>query len=85
MARLMLNLQITRGPDGFDVSILIRQQSKINQTTHILAVTAHNEHEYSENAKSQKMDDYFTKPCTAEDAKSNQCFYYAGLASNQMI
>ena len=38
--------------------------------TLIVALTAHNESEYIEKAKSQGMQGYLTKPFTAEDAKN---------------
>lgn len=65
---ILMDIGLGDGPDGFEVCRLIRQKSKINQKTPIMAVTAHGEPEYNEKAKKVGMEGYFTKPFTPEDA-----------------
>lgn len=67
---ILMDIGLGDGPDGFDVSTSIKQQSEMNKTTPIIALTAHNESEYIEKAKSQGMQGYLTKPFTVEDAKN---------------
>ena len=66
---ILMDIGLGDGPDGFEVSSLIKQQSKVNQKTPIMAVTAHGEPEYNEKAKKVGMEGYFTKPFTPKDAK----------------
>ena len=48
--------------DGFKVTGEIREKSQKNQSTPIIALTAHDENEYKERAKKVGMSDYLNKP-----------------------
>ena len=66
---ILMDIGLGEGPDGFDVTLSIKNKSKINKDTPIMAVTAHGEPEYEEKAHACGMLGYFKKPFTAADAK----------------
>lgn len=66
---ILMDIGLGDGPDGFDVTLSIKNKSKINKDTPIMAVTAHGEPEYEEKARACGMLGYFKKPFTAPDAK----------------
>jgi CheY-like chemotaxis protein len=66
---ILMDIGLGDGPDGFETSLLIKRQSEINADTPIIAITAHDDHQYKQKAISIGMVDYFIKPFTLENAK----------------
>ncbi len=54
------------GISGFDATVAIRQNSKLNKDTLIFALTAHEDSEFREKAEQVNMNGYFQKPLTPE-------------------
>lgn len=67
---ILMDIGLGDGPDGFEVATSIRNKSKNNKTTPIMAVTAHGDQEYEEKARACGMMGYFKKPFTPTDAKN---------------
>lgn len=65
---ILMDIGLGNGPDGFAVAMDIKQQSQINSTTPIMAVTSHGEPEYYHKAIFVGMEGYFNKPFTPTDA-----------------
>lgn len=65
---ILMDIGLGDGPDGFEVAAHIKQQSKVNNLTPIMAVTSHGEKEYIEKALKVGMVGFFHKPFTLEDA-----------------
>lgn len=64
---ILMDIGLGDGPDGFDVAVAIKAESRFNQTTPIYAVTAHNEPDYQQKALSVGMIGYFNKPLSQQD------------------
>ena len=54
------------GMSGFDATVAIRQNSKLNQDTLIFALTAHGDSEFRKKAEQVNMNGYFQKPLTPQ-------------------
>jgi CheY-like chemotaxis protein len=67
---ILMDIGLGEGPDGFQVALEIKKQSKINRTTPIMAVTSHGELEYYHKAAAAGMEGYFNKPFKPDDAKT---------------
>ncbi|MCX7114803.1 MAG: response regulator [Gammaproteobacteria bacterium] len=66
---ILMDVGLGDGPNGFEVTTLIKQQSELNKNTPIFAVTAHGGDTYVEKAKAAGMVRYFNKPFTHVDAQ----------------
>lgn len=66
---ILMDIGLGDGPDGFEVTTQIKQDSTMNQTTPIIAVTAHGEPEFIDKAQSCGMERYFNKPFTPAAAQ----------------
>ncbi|KTC83727.1 response regulator [Legionella brunensis] len=66
---ILMDIGLGEGPDGFEVTIQIKKDSIMNQTTPIIAVTAHGEPEFTEKALASGMERYFNKPFTPQAAQ----------------
>ncbi len=66
---ILMDIGLGDGPDGFEVAMQIKKQSKINRNTPIMAVTSHGEPEYYHKAAAAGMEGYFYKPFKPDDAK----------------
>ncbi len=66
---ILMDIGLGDGPDGFEVSISIKQQSQVNKETPIMAVTSHGEPEFATKAQEVGMVGYYNKPFTPSDAK----------------
>ena len=66
---IMMDIGLGDGPDGFEVTRLIKEQSAINKETPVVAVTSHDSIEYKQKAIEVGMVEYFNKPFNSADAK----------------
>ncbi len=66
---ILMDIGLGEGPDGFEVTLQIKNNSPLNRLTPIVAVSSHNEEEYKEKAKAVGMAHYFNKPFRPADAK----------------
>lgn len=66
---ILMDIGLGDGMNGFETTAAIKNQSDINRTTPVMAVTAHNESEYSEKATASGMAGYFEKPFMPQDAQ----------------
>ncbi|ARG97696.1 response regulator [Legionella micdadei] len=66
---ILMDIGLGNGPDGFEVTSKIKQPCEVNQTTPIMAVTAHGESEYIDKAFACGMARYFNKPITPTTVK----------------
>lgn len=66
---ILMDIGLGPGPNGFEVTTQIKQQSVINKNTPIIAVTAHEEPGYYTRAMECGMVGYFNKPFTPAEAK----------------
>lgn len=66
---ILMDIGLGDGPDGFEVTSLIKKQSPMNRTTPIIAVTAHGGRDYAEKAIAVGMERYFNKPFTPANVK----------------
>ena len=66
---ILMDIGLGAGPDGFEVTSQIKARSIINQTTPIIAITAHGSPEYIERAFNIGIERYFNKPFTPANAK----------------
>lgn len=67
---ILMDIGLGDGPDGFEVTLQIKNQSIINKTTPVVAVTSHESLDYQKRAKEVGMEHYFKKPFTSDDAKT---------------
>jgi CheY-like chemotaxis protein len=73
---ILMDIGLGDGPDGFEVTVDIKNKSQINKATPVMAVTAHGEPTFQDKAISIGMVGYFNKPFTPEDAKKILDFLY---------
>ncbi|KTC87748.1 MULTISPECIES: response regulator [Legionella] len=66
---ILMDIGLGDGPDGFEVTSLIKQHSPMNKNTPIIAVTAHGGRDYAEKAIAVGMERYFNKPFTPANVK----------------
>lgn len=66
---ILMDLNLGEGPDGFEVSVQIKKQSKKNKNTPIIALTTHDVPEYAYKAEAVGMKRYYNKPFTLIDAQ----------------
>jgi CheY-like chemotaxis protein len=66
---ILMDIGLGDGPDGFEVTALIRDESAHNETTPVVAITSHGEADYKEKAMVAGIDRYLKKPFTHVDAK----------------
>lgn len=66
---ILMDIGLGSGPDGFEVTIQIKEQSKLNNTTPIMAVTTHEGPEFNDRATEVGMEGYFNKPFNSQDAQ----------------
>ncbi|KTC85462.1 MULTISPECIES: response regulator [Legionella] len=66
---ILMDIGLGEGPDGFEVTSEIKNNSGINQATPVIAVTAHGEPEYTDKAMACGIERYFNKPFTPIAAK----------------
>jgi CheY-like chemotaxis protein len=64
---ILMDIGLGEGPDGFEVTAAIKEQSDINKETPIIAVTSHSEPEFQAKATAVGMVGYFNKPFNAEN------------------
>jgi CheY-like chemotaxis protein len=65
---ILMDLGLGDGPDGFEVTTLIKQQSKLNQHTPVMALTIHSESQFNEKAQSVGIERFIYKPFRLADA-----------------
>ncbi len=66
---ILMDIGLGDGPDGFEVTAAIKNEANINQHIPIIALTAHDEPEYTEKALAVGMERYFIKPMTPQHTK----------------
>ena len=66
---ILMDIGLGNGPDGFETAISIKNKSKLNKDTPIMAVTAHSGTEYEVKARDCGMVGYFKKPFKPADAE----------------
>ncbi|MFY7697852.1 MAG: response regulator [Legionella sp.] len=66
---ILMDLSLGQGPDGFEVTHLIKTQSLLNKNTPIIALTIYSESEFNEKARSVGIIDFIYKPFTLTEAK----------------
>ena len=66
---ILIDIGLGEGPNGFDVTETIKNESTLNADTPVIAVTAHSEPEYEARALSCGMDAYYKKPLTIGDTQ----------------
>ena len=66
---ILMDLSLGHGPDGFEVTTLIKTQSTLNKNTPIIALTIYSESEFNEKARSVGIVDFIYKPFTLTEAK----------------
>jgi CheY-like chemotaxis protein len=66
---ILMDIGLGHGADGFEVAAQIKAHSVLNKQTSIAAVSAHEESEYRDRAKTVGMVGYFNKPFTLQNAE----------------
>lgn len=66
---ILMDLGLGEGPDGFEVTTLIKTQSKLNKNTPVMALTIHSESQFNEKAQSVGIVRFIYKPFRLADAK----------------
>lgn len=79
---IFMDIGLEEGTNGFEVTKYIRINSKINQITPIIALTAHTDKKYKELAIKSGMQAFHTKPLEQEDV---QCFLNNFLHIKEII
>lgn len=66
---ILMDLGLGDGPNGFEITTLIKTQSLLNKQTPVMALTIHSESQFNEKAQSVGIVKFIYKPFQLDEAK----------------
>lgn len=76
---ILMDLGLYPGPNGFDVSKLIKTQSLLNQDTPVIALSIHSEAQFYEQIKDAHISGFISKPFALFEATELVQFIQKGF------